>query len=259
MASEKQIAANRANAGKGGPKTQEGKDRCKMNALRHGLTAKTVVLPSENKEDFEYLRQGFVDSFHPQSVFELAMVEKLANIHWKNNRREAVEAGLLWAKVVEERYEIRIAAEQAGKSTDHITAGQYLGRSFLKTRNFALEKFLRYASSIDREFHKTLDELLRVIKLRDRLACPGVAHETAPAEESSRTREQAVSTTASVLQSRAREQAESTTSEQIGTVSQPAATETVAAQTPTGPGTDLHTHPADLCRSWILGEAAHDA
>lgn len=44
MASEKQIAANRKNAAKStGPRTQKGKARSKMNALRHGLAASNLI------------------------------------------------------------------------------------------------------------------------------------------------------------------------------------------------------------------------
>ena len=49
MASPAQLAANRRNAQKStGPRTAEGKKRASLNALKHGMTAKTVVLPHES-------------------------------------------------------------------------------------------------------------------------------------------------------------------------------------------------------------------
>ena len=56
MATLKQFEANRRNAQKStGPKTPEGKSAVSMNALRHGLRARSVVLPGEDRAEFNQL------------------------------------------------------------------------------------------------------------------------------------------------------------------------------------------------------------
>jgi hypothetical protein len=54
MTSFRQIAANRRNARKStGPITEEGKQRSRCNAVRHGLTAETVIGALEDAEDYK--------------------------------------------------------------------------------------------------------------------------------------------------------------------------------------------------------------
>ena len=59
MTSFRQIEANRRNARKStGPITQEGKDRSRCNAVRHGLTAETVIGALEDAEDYQSVRSS---------------------------------------------------------------------------------------------------------------------------------------------------------------------------------------------------------
>jgi hypothetical protein len=52
MSSQKQIAANRANATRStGPTTDGGKSRSRMNAWKHGLTAEKVVIDGEDAQE----------------------------------------------------------------------------------------------------------------------------------------------------------------------------------------------------------------
>lgn len=54
MSTLKQIETNRRNAFKStGPTTPEGKERSCQNALRHGLTAETVIAGLEDSEDYQ--------------------------------------------------------------------------------------------------------------------------------------------------------------------------------------------------------------
>ena len=51
-----------------GPKTEEGKKRVSQNALKSGVYARNIVLPTENPADFEVLHQQFINDFKPQDI-----------------------------------------------------------------------------------------------------------------------------------------------------------------------------------------------
>jgi hypothetical protein len=95
MATLKQFEANRRNAQKStGPKTPEGKAAVSMNALRHGLRARTVVLPGENREEFNHLCDDLEVEWHPQSRTEQFYLEQMAVSQWKLTRMEVGEAAI---------------------------------------------------------------------------------------------------------------------------------------------------------------------
>src|SRR6266404_964916 len=95
MATLKQFEANRRNAQKStGPKSPEGKAAVSMNSLRHGLRARTVVLPGENREEFNQLCDDLEVEWHPQSRTEHFYLEQMAVSQWKLTRMEVGEAAI---------------------------------------------------------------------------------------------------------------------------------------------------------------------
>ena len=66
MSNDRQIAANRRNAQRStGPRSGAGKARVSMNPLKHGLTAREVVLPNESPEAFDSFRSGLLAEIAP--------------------------------------------------------------------------------------------------------------------------------------------------------------------------------------------------
>jgi hypothetical protein len=96
MATEKQIAANRQNATSStGPRTDYGKRRSRRNAMRHGLTAETVIDGLEDPAAYKALERAIHSDYSPRSNFELQLVGRLVSLLWRLRRAVAIESGLL--------------------------------------------------------------------------------------------------------------------------------------------------------------------
>jgi hypothetical protein len=95
MTSFKQFAANRRNARKStGPMTEEGKQRSRCNAVRHGLTAETVIGALEDAEDYKAFEAAIIADYDAQSAVERELVLRLASLLWRLRRAITVETGL---------------------------------------------------------------------------------------------------------------------------------------------------------------------
>ena len=96
MTSFRQIDANRRNARKSpGPITEEGKHRSRRNAVRHGLTAETVIEVLEDPEDYKAFELSVTADFDAQTTVERELVLRLASLLWRLRRATAIETGLL--------------------------------------------------------------------------------------------------------------------------------------------------------------------
>ena len=90
------VRANRANAQHStGPRTAAGKRSSSLNALRHGLTAASAVLPSEDPAAYQLHCRQFLDEYQPATPTESHLTQELADTAWRLNRIPLLEAALL--------------------------------------------------------------------------------------------------------------------------------------------------------------------
>jgi hypothetical protein len=166
MASKKQIAANRRNAKKStGPKTAEGKAVSARNATKHGLLSRLPVLPEEDGEAFERLRENLFCELIPVTQLEKLMVARLAALQWRLARVPQLEAELL------ERLRTDVLGNDEGLGTAwQRDTGAYGG---------ALARLARYETALERNAARLLAELrhLRAERRRDELHGEALAHE----------------------------------------------------------------------------------
>src|SRR5215213_11591877 len=95
MTSEKQAEANRRNALKStGPKTPEGKDAVRLNALKHGLLSQEILLPGEDEEALRELDQNLKVELQPVGELESLLVDRIIASYWRLRRLGRVEAGI---------------------------------------------------------------------------------------------------------------------------------------------------------------------
>jgi hypothetical protein len=77
-----------------GPVTEDGKRRSRQNALRHGLTAETVIDALEDAEDYAAFEMAVTADYDAQSAVERELALRLASLLWRLRRATAIESGL---------------------------------------------------------------------------------------------------------------------------------------------------------------------
>ena len=95
MTSLKQIEANRRNALKStGPTTEEGKEHSRCNAVRHGLTAETIIADLEDAADYQAFEAAVIADYDAQTAVERELVLRLASVLWRLRRAIGIESGI---------------------------------------------------------------------------------------------------------------------------------------------------------------------
>jgi hypothetical protein len=112
MSSLRRILSSRTNGSVStGPATAQGKRRSSLNATRHGLLARTIVMRDESPEGFEAVLNDHVDRLQPADGVELGLVEEMVAAQWRLRRAWALETRLL---------ENEAAAQTSGDRLDRI-------------------------------------------------------------------------------------------------------------------------------------------
>ena len=129
-----------------------------MNALRHGLTAETTVLPDEDAESYERLRTQLHTELEPVGALECFLVDRIAAGAWRLRRLGRVEA-----EVFEHERGWSLAGEEVG-----------VGLAFVRacSGGDVFSRLSRYEGELGRALHRTLHELERLQAAR--LGKPGV-------------------------------------------------------------------------------------
>ncbi len=149
--SPKRLEANRCNAQRStGPRTPAGKARVKFNALKHGLLAKSVILPirsrSEKRSHFDALLAQLIDELKPVGILEDMLVEKIAVSYWRLRRALRAEAGEICDNIRDFR--------RYPYDTDPATLALPSSRNTLK--------IVRYQNAIERQLHRAITQLQRL-------------------------------------------------------------------------------------------------
>ncbi len=95
MSSTAQLAANRANAQlSSGPTSETGKGKSSLNAVKTGLTGRTVLLPGDDAVLYEAHVAEFMKRLAPATDEERSLVQSLADTEWRLQRIPALELGI---------------------------------------------------------------------------------------------------------------------------------------------------------------------
>jgi hypothetical protein len=159
--SEAQLAANRANAQfSSGPVTAAGRAKSSMNALKHGLTGKTVVLPHEDATEYQSRLTDSIEIHQPATDEELRLVRSVLDCEWRLNRVMQLESGVYLKGSIEfkDKFEDRSPVER-----QHLINAETYLKYEKPIRNLNIQE-----ARLRRTMEKDKAELQRLQTLRKR-------------------------------------------------------------------------------------------
>jgi hypothetical protein len=158
MATQAQIDAARRNGAKSkGPTTPEGKAASSMNALRHGLTAKTLLLTNENPEAYTKLAASYYEKFQPADDVERDLVDEMVISKWRQRRDWSNEAALFDLEMDHQTKKV----DAQYQKIDHACRYALAFRA-LADESKSIQLLTRYETAHHRSYYKAMATLLQL-------------------------------------------------------------------------------------------------
>ncbi len=146
---------------------------------KHSLTsAALVVLPEEDKHEYEEVLRGFSESFLPHDQAEHALVLRLAQTHWRTLRSRRVETGIYHITANTQRNRARKLLENC---PENLNPHDAIAVAFMTMPAEHWQMYLRYDTTISRDFFKTLEALQKLQRGRENRK-PATAQALSPAQ-----------------------------------------------------------------------------
>jgi hypothetical protein len=133
VTSFRQMEANRRNALRStGPKSHNGKRQSRRNALRHGLTAETVIEGLEDTEDYKAFEAAIISDYDAETAVERELVLRLASLLWRMRRAISIETDLLTiqAEILRDRRNVLRAVDHSPQGELDRVEGKQLRNTF---------------------------------------------------------------------------------------------------------------------------------
>src|SRR5882672_4487985 len=140
-----------------GPKTPQGLATSSMNAFSHGLTAKTLVLQSENPEEFTKMLNSYMDYIRPANQIEMDLLADIVAARWRLRRIWRFETAMLDIEMDSQAPDFE---KRFHKYDEDMRGGAAF--SALTDKSKGLSTALRYDIHLSRTFRRSLQELYRL-------------------------------------------------------------------------------------------------
>ncbi len=178
---EKQLAANRANAARStGPRTAAGKARSARNARKHSFAASScTVIRLEEIQDVARLIVDLAATYQPANSQELFALERIALAQQSILRAARIEAGLL-TSAFERFFDVRrdrlfapldqfYTSDVQVTRENHRNLGIADGFRMITRDDRTWTLFLRYQAQAERLYRRAVQEFERLRALRNDL------------------------------------------------------------------------------------------